>query len=949
MPDYLGPNQTRVLDSTNHNFESITYQVQKPPLSSEVNLTGKIDAERSQKIVQAQMPSGWLGVGQIRDDLMASQCQVGDVLCGVDNSSNALKFIAQDLGVNSEKNIAFVNGWRIVVQGSSSPNDTNSGYLPYTNTTEDNLIRLPAPPETESRIDLVFLEVWRKLLTPDDNIYQYGNVDHANPFTNDLIDPARGFETSLRIQVQYRLRVAEIDDLSIHPEGMDSPSVVVQGPLPYPISTCDHANFTQVPGDIGLWIAGTGDSVAQQTLGTVDGHTYAIPMFAIRRRNTQPFDHRQSQINGTDRTLADFLNGLASDRPDNLYNDWIVAGDFVDLRHRIGLEGSLQQLCAKTFRDLQANTLKTNMGINAVGGEQDGAVLVTADIVSFSTLYPHGRYMGKGDGHRRWFANATDGLSIPASNEGFSQVPTKFLEARKIDFLPNPMYPIAMKDQDIRVRYGTDSSAVNTLNFGPKNNMLRARGGIYKDEFNFGHQMEFHAVGNGSPVVYVKGNLSGYDIVGIADISLDGGASSASFASIQKGTDYTVNMTSSIPSGNDVRFILYTGDKFFDANKQGRGITDCYQMTTMFTDQTPTESLAQFTLTPIGSGTTIVAVGSHAGFGGSGVAYVNGTQETLLTTNHDFDGTNIYFTAPPAFDSNTIPVPVLLHTAIESNEGYAFFYEYTPYQGLLPTTAVPFVTGAIEAQGPAIVTTAGSGVVVNYMTNATGFYTGSNQVNGSGTDWSTSGLIQPGYLIRSSFDATTSYLIKEVVSDTLLLVNTPTDRSSITFESFTITGPDLPLYSYPNIIDRLPALMINNDASGISSGLADLELVDNATLELRLSSRTQDIVDVPANVIKIGPNTAERGRSTVNIPGALYGRGNLGLKYDPTTSTAPYKKIYQPYILNKDNSGRLYLVVVGSETENTNPTTCKLNAYVNSDSVDIFEIPGRPIITNRIH
>ncbi|MBE3085416.1 MAG: hypothetical protein IMZ64_04290 [Bacteroidetes bacterium] len=270
MSDYLGPNQTRVLDSTNHGFESITYQKQKPPLSSEANLGGKIDAERTQQIVQTVVPSGWSVVGQIRNDATPSACPVGDLLCSSD-SSNSILFISQNYGQNTEKNIVMINGWRVVVQGSNSP--TGNGYPAYMGITEDNLIRLPTPPETGSRIDFVFLEVWRKLLTPEDTVFQYGNVDyHGVPFSNDLIDPARGFETSRRIQLQYRIRVAEVDDIDLHPEGFCS-SVYVQGPLPSPISTCSNANFTQVAGDPGLWIAGSGDSVAQETLETVDGHT----------------------------------------------------------------------------------------------------------------------------------------------------------------------------------------------------------------------------------------------------------------------------------------------------------------------------------------------------------------------------------------------------------------------------------------------------------------------------------------------------------------------------------------------------------------------------------------------------------------------------------------------------------------------------------------------------
>jgi hypothetical protein len=74
----------------------------------------------------------------------------------------------------------------------------------------------------------------------------------------------------------------------------------------------------------------------------------------------------------------------------------------------------------------------------------------------------------------------------------------------------------------------------------------------------------------------------------------------------------------------------------------------------------------------------------------------------------------------------------------------------------------------------------------------------------------------------------------------------------------------------------------------------------------------------------------------------------LGLKFEPVgylDTGSHYKKTFQSYIFNKDNSGRLYLMVVGSETDNSDPDgTCQLNAYSSNDVVDLFEIPGRPLI-----
>jgi hypothetical protein len=193
---------------------------------------------------------------------------------------------------------------------------------------------------------------------------------------------------------------------------------------------------------------------------------------------------------------------------------------------------------------------------------------------------------------------------------------------------------------------------------------------------------------------------------------------------------------------------------------------------------------------------------------------------------------------------------------------YSFVYETFPYQGLLDNSST---TGVIEVEGPAIITSAGSG------------------------------------------------------SDNLS-------------------------FSQTNIIDLMPTLLSSNDSLGTSAAFKTTG-DSYPVMETRILSRTQDILGLPANSITVGANSASRGRSTVSIPDV----GNLGLKFE-TVTPAVYKKTYQSYILNKDNSGRLYLMVVGSETDNTNANGLTyLNPASNNDSVDIFELPGRPLLINRRH
>jgi hypothetical protein len=122
-------------------------------------------------------------------------------------------------------------------------------------------------------------------------------------------------------------------------------------------------------------------------------------------------------------------------------------------------------------------------------------------------------------------------------------------------------------------------------------------------------------------------------------------------------------------------------------------------------------------------------------------------------------------------------------------------------------------------------------------------------------------------------------------------------------------------------------------------------------------SRIQDISDMPANSVSIGLNSAFRGRSTVRPPSesAPLGRGSLGLKFESVVNNeegyyyeegAWYKKTFQSYILNENDSGHLYLMVIGSETDNVSDLTY-FNHTSDSDSVDLFELPGRPLLINR--
>lgn len=381
MADNLGLNQTRVLDTAGRSFESVTYQRKKPPLSCEANLDGKLAAEHAQSVFTSLSVSGWNDIGAIKDT--ETGVKTGDIICSSSLPPNTIKLMAPT------PLVAWVNGMRVVVTGTDN------------NLTPDNIITLPAPPTSACRADFVFLEVWRKLITPTDTVYENGNILYGgvNP-PNDLIDPTVDIETSYRIQVQYRIRVSECD-IQSYPEGFDPSRVFLQGPMPYPSSGSDF--FTPMPNDPGCWRAGTGE--ADNVYGTVDGYTYAIPICVIARRNTHNFVP-ETFANGAGRTLADYLAGLPSDRPDNRYSDYIVSEDILDLRHVVTAGMDIKALCEKSFRKLLRGELPGKMGRNTQGEDRYGINIVQADGVA---PYDQGWFtkIGTGDGIRRTFCNAS--------------------------------------------------------------------------------------------------------------------------------------------------------------------------------------------------------------------------------------------------------------------------------------------------------------------------------------------------------------------------------------------------------------------------------------------------------------------------------------------------------------------------------------------------------------
>lgn len=289
MAEDFGNGVSRTLSAINRQFQAVVWQADKPPLDSELNLMAQVEWERLGNIVRSQMHSGFLA-----DPVVADTDFVTDR-----DYSNYFKLGRNFTGAQAPVLWANVNGWIVPVTGTSSLESTNKVSL------------YPAP-DTDTRIDFVFLEVWLTNVAPNPStvnkpsastIWKYGNVKFGgtNP-PDDLEDPTIGFETTERIQLQYRIRVygqgagaGSSVALSVYPDGLDDPSIKAQATSSSPVAAYAWSNMRDILGDPGLWRAGDGDP--NNALGTVDGYSYAIPICAVFRRNSSTFVARTNSGN----------------------------------------------------------------------------------------------------------------------------------------------------------------------------------------------------------------------------------------------------------------------------------------------------------------------------------------------------------------------------------------------------------------------------------------------------------------------------------------------------------------------------------------------------------------------------------------------------------------------------------------------------------------------------
>jgi hypothetical protein len=160
-----------------------------------------------------------------------------------------------------------------------------------------------------------------------------------------------------------------------------------------------------------------------------------------------------------------------------------------------------------------------------------------------------------------------------------------------------------------------------------------------------------------------------------------------------------------------------------------------------------------------------------------------------------------------------------------------------------------------------------------------------------------------------------------------------------------------------NVVDRMPAYAVSTISGDVAdyscSGDdmmfegADVNVVDTVPF-----FRSIDPTMAQVNDFKLGESAAKRGRSDVRLGDMSTSapEARPDVTYQPlATEMYNGRKVYQAYLFNKsekgaggsDLTGRVYMAVISGERLGT--TENRLNAFESADTIDIFELQGRPI------
>lgn len=290
------------------NFTQVRFGSDAPLLEVELNELQQIQNEARADLVRHEIPSGFLSMASLDFDYMKTH-------------PNTIK--------TKTENIVNVDGYRVLIPAGTE-------------------FKLGDCPTKGRRSDLVLLECWFEEIDFSEKIEKLGK-EGGEVVQNYLQDPRVGIETSRRVQLKHRIRIVEGVNFNATPEGMSGLKArganQVDTELEYKISANDK----------GLYIAGEGNDPSKSLLRTVNGYSYALPMYQVVRRNTGVYSAQNG--NGGNNYIDE---SSKCSRPDELFANIVYDRDIVDLRHLVSPVGfNYQKLLNENFDKFMRGELQT--------------------------------------------------------------------------------------------------------------------------------------------------------------------------------------------------------------------------------------------------------------------------------------------------------------------------------------------------------------------------------------------------------------------------------------------------------------------------------------------------------------------------------------------------------------------------------------------------------------
>ena len=264
-----------------------------------------------------------------------------------DNAAKTLKEISKsgvvtiDTSSKLSKCFKIVNNDENHLNGFELPpfKTIMDGYLTHheyyqTGSTNVNIpVRLPNPPVGDVRHDFLYLEFWFAELKEHDKVPKFG-YDSNSSLNYDIIDDRVQKETCRRVQLQWTISHYEDYDNKCDNGFLDADGKPNENihPLAQTGYKAIKYYFKQSEHDPYLFVAGEG-LVQNQTIHTIDGYVYAIPLFNILRINNSGYDAKYNPFGGVDWVDKD----TKSDRPDGKFSNIIYDDQIKDLRHLAAL------------------------------------------------------------------------------------------------------------------------------------------------------------------------------------------------------------------------------------------------------------------------------------------------------------------------------------------------------------------------------------------------------------------------------------------------------------------------------------------------------------------------------------------------------------------------------------------------------------------------------------